>query len=105
MRETLLALFDEAVANGASQYKAADLMQVPQRTLRRWRTSQGHVLPDLRPLAIRPEPKNKLSEKERQHILNVCNEADYANLPPVKSCQNWPIRENISPASQAYIVC
>ena len=82
MRETLLALFDEAVANGAPQYKAADLMQVPQRTLRRWRTSQGHVLPDLRRLAIRPEPKNKLSEKERQHILNVCNEADYANLPP-----------------------
>lgn len=57
-------------------------MQVPQRTLRRWRSSQGRVLPDLRPLAIRPAPKNKLSDQERQYILSVCNEADYASLPP-----------------------
>ncbi|WP_174566357.1 helix-turn-helix domain-containing protein, partial [Salinivibrio costicola] len=44
-RQTLLQLFDEAVANGAPQYKAAELMQIPQRTLRRWRSSQGQVLP------------------------------------------------------------
>ncbi|UTV26398.1 IS3 family transposase [Photobacterium atrarenae] len=81
-RQTLLQLFDEAVANGAPQYKTAELIQVPERTLRRWRTSNGHVLADLRPLAIRPEPKNKLSKQERQHILDVCNDAEYASLPP-----------------------
>ncbi|NUY57743.1 transposase, partial [Salinivibrio sp. EAGSL] len=81
-RQTLLKLFDEAVANGAPQYKAAELMQIPQRTLRRWRSSQGQVLPDLRSLAIQAAPKNKLSEQERQHILHVCNDADYASLPP-----------------------
>ena len=30
----------------------------------------------------RLEPKNKLSETERQAILDVCNESDYASLPP-----------------------
>ncbi|OOE93987.1 IS3 family transposase [Salinivibrio sp. IB643] len=78
----MLQLFDEAVANGAPQYKAAELMQIPQRTLRRWRSSQGQVLPDLRSLAIQAAPKNKLSEQEPQHILHVCNDADYASLPP-----------------------
>ncbi|NUY57729.1 helix-turn-helix domain-containing protein, partial [Salinivibrio sp. EAGSL] len=57
-------------------------MQIPQRTLRRWRSSQGQVRPDLRPLAIRAAPKNRLPEQERLHILNVCNDADYASLPP-----------------------
>ena len=37
---------------------------------------------DKRPICDRPEPKNKLSEIEEQEILSVCNEEDYANLPP-----------------------
>ena len=44
--------------------------------------SKGEITVDKRPDAIRPEPSNKLSEEERQTILNTCNEPEYANLPP-----------------------
>ncbi len=37
---------------------------------------------DRRSSAQRPTPKNKLGEDERQEILRVCNEAEFANLPP-----------------------
>lgn len=37
---------------------------------------------DKRPLVSRPEPKNKLTEAERQQILTVCNDSEYAELPP-----------------------
>ena len=30
----------------------------------------------------RPEPSNKLSEQERQDILDICNKPEYASLPP-----------------------
>ncbi len=30
----------------------------------------------------RPEPANKLTPKERQDVLTVCNLAEYASLPP-----------------------
>jgi putative transposase len=52
------------------------------RSLRRWRDEQGSVLEDKRPTAIRPEPKNKLSEAEREQILATCNDEKYASLPP-----------------------
>ncbi|KZY36806.1 integrase [Oleiphilus sp. HI0081] len=42
----------------------------------------GGVTQDKRQSAIRPEPKNKLSETERQSIINICNEPEYADLPP-----------------------
>ena len=37
---------------------------------------------DKRPEADRPEPKNKLTQAERESILEVCNSAEYASLPP-----------------------
>ena len=37
---------------------------------------------DKRSEANKPEPKNKLTQAEREAILDVCNSAEYANLPP-----------------------
>ena len=37
---------------------------------------------DQRPLIERPIPNNKLSEAERHRILAVCNQAEYASVPP-----------------------
>jgi putative transposase len=31
---------------------------------------------------VRPAPKNKLTPEERQQILDVCNQPEYASLPP-----------------------
>lgn len=33
---------------------------------------------------MRPEPVNKLSELEQQVIIEVCNQPEYANLPPTQ---------------------
>lgn len=57
-------------------------MHVPERTLRRWRDPDGNVIPDQRPMAIRPEPKNKLTKQERQRILALCNQPEHASLSP-----------------------
>ena len=56
-------------------------MGVSIRTLQRWRQN-GAVQADKRPDAIRPEPKSKLAQWERELIISVCNEEQYAQLPP-----------------------
>ena len=38
---------------------------------------------DLRPLAERPSPANRLSEDERNQIVATCNSAEFASLPPI----------------------
>lgn len=40
------------------------------------------MLEDKRPVATRPEPKNKLNDAEREQILATCNDEEYASLPP-----------------------
>lgn len=56
-------------------------MGVSIRTLQRWRV-EGKVLADKRPSAKRPVPRNKLTELEQARIIEVCNQEDYAELPP-----------------------
>ena len=60
----MLSWFDEAVANGASRWKAAEQLEIALKTLNRWRDDNGMVLVDKRPEASRPEPSNKLTEEE-----------------------------------------
>ena len=52
------------------------------RTYRRWTAKDALVVGDKRLGADRPEPKNKLTQVEREAILDVCNSAKYASLPP-----------------------
>jgi len=40
------------------------------------------VKADQRPLAKRPEPKNKLSAAERAQVIDISNQPEYASLPP-----------------------
>jgi transposase InsO family protein len=80
-REAAVSLITEAVAAGARQFKACDVLQISERTLRRWKKG-GVVQPDQRPLVQRPEPRNKLSEAERKAVLDVCNSKDFSALPP-----------------------
>nr|WP_210447418.1 transposase [Vibrio crassostreae] len=57
--------------------------EIDLRTYRRWYRG-GKVQVDQRPLAVRPEPANKLTEEERLAILDVCNAPEYASLPPTQ---------------------
>jgi transposase InsO family protein len=51
------------------------------RTYQRW-TKDGTVGSDHRPIAQRPEPANKLTAEERQRVLDICHQPEYASLPP-----------------------
>ena len=80
-RVVMIGLVDEAKTNGARIELACQEIGLSLRSYRRWRKS-GEVQADKRPGAKRPEPSNKLSDKERQAILDACNQPEYASLPP-----------------------
>ncbi|MEH6444795.1 MAG: IS3 family transposase [Oceanospirillaceae bacterium] len=71
----------EAIKAGASKTQACDTIELNMRTFQRWYDGKC-VKPDLRPEAIRQEPANKLSMEERKTVLEYCNRAEYASLPP-----------------------
>ncbi|WP_420538479.1 helix-turn-helix domain-containing protein [Marinobacter subterrani] len=60
-RARLLELFDEAVAGGAARYKVAELVDISERTLKRWRSSDGRVTEDRRPDAERVENRRPIA--------------------------------------------
>jgi len=77
----LVRLIDDAVTSGSRKKKACEEAGISLRTYRRW-IQGGKINEDKRPNAIRPEPGNKLSKEEEQGILDYCNQAEYASLPP-----------------------
>ena len=76
-----MSLVKQAVNDGARQSKACEALGLSERTLQRW-VQDGNVLPDNRKNADRPEPANKLSETERQAIVDVSNSDRFKSLPP-----------------------
>ncbi len=73
---------DEACAAGARVTAACRVVEISPRTLQRWR-EEGEVKVDGRKEAgAQREPANKLSEHERQQILSVVNEPEFAHMPP-----------------------
>ncbi len=80
-RRRAFELIETAMAQGACQHKACELLGISVRTYQRW-TREGGVAADARPEAERPVPANRLTEAERARILAVCNQAEYSHLPP-----------------------
>jgi putative transposase len=81
-RQDIIALITETVDAGARQSVACHEQSLNPRTYQRWRGADGEVIQDLRPLAERQSPANRLSEDERDQIVATCNEAELASLPP-----------------------
>jgi len=81
-RQHLLELVETAEKAEAHRSRIAELLGLHPRTLSRWQDEAGGVKEDGRPGAERPTPANKLSEAERQEILDLCNRPDLAHLPP-----------------------
>lgn len=77
-RREALALIEEAVQAGARKELACAELGLSVRTVQRWQ----HQSKDRRPTAERPEPANKLSEAERQAVLEAANRPEFASLPP-----------------------
>lgn len=83
-RNHIVNLIQEALMAGARQSRACEVAGVEARTLQRWRKNphQG----DRRTLRVQ-SPENKLTDLERQRILNTVNSAEYGGLSP---CQIVP---------------
>jgi transposase InsO family protein len=75
----IIALIDKAVESGARLKKAAAMMGLSARTIIRWRHHGGGQDQRKGPSTA---PANKLSEQERQEILDVSNSASFRELPP-----------------------
>ena len=75
----ILDLVDEMVAEGVSVVAATKVIGVSARCVERWRRQQGGEDQRRGP---KSEPANKLSVKEREHVLSVANSAEYRDLAP-----------------------
>jgi len=80
-RTHIITLITEARASGARQSRACEIIGISAKTLQRW--SRPDNVKDGR-LDARHEPPNKLTDLERQRLLKVVNEPEYADLPPSK---------------------
>lgn len=81
-REKAVELIQEANQNGARLAQACQELNISVRTYERWVSGEGHVKKDQRPLIQRPEPKNKLTTKEKEAILETVKKEEYSDLPP-----------------------
>jgi len=80
-RQETIHQIDEARLAGARQSKACEVMAISARTYQRWYDSSNKE--DGR-LTAKHEPANKLTELERQHVIEIANEPKYADLSPSK---------------------
>ena len=83
-RENAIQLIDEAVASGSRLSPACQELGITERTYYRWERQQKRLgdISDQRPTAQHPEPANKLSNEEREKILEVVSQPEYKDLPP-----------------------
>ena len=80
-RQETIHLIDEARQTGARQSKACEVMVISAKTYQRWgRPENQH---DGR-LQAKHEPANRLTELERQRMITLVNEPEYADLSPSK---------------------
>ena len=80
-RRRTVKLIDKACNEGSRLASACRVTGISVRTYQRW-TIGEKVKSDARPTANRPEPANKLTTEERQSVLNICHQLDFASLPP-----------------------
>ena len=84
-RRLALELFEEAVDAGARRTKACEVLDIDERTVRRWRRRlrTGDGLEDRRKESAGMRvPANKLTEEERARIVEVCNRVEYQSSAP-----------------------
>jgi putative transposase len=79
----ILSLVDEAVRSGARLQKACEVIELPARTLQRWR-EQGPQGGDDRRHGSKTPPANKLSEAERAKVVQVATSEAMRDLSPAR---------------------
>ena len=79
VRKESVCLIDEAVLSGARVQAACAIFQIGVKTYERWKKNPEHGDKRKGPLHA---PKNKLTQKEKERIINVCTSEEYCDLPP-----------------------
>lgn len=74
-------LISEAVDSGAALYKACKELGISKRSYNRWKETDSEYI-DKRTICERPEPANKLSQEERQAILEKVNSLEFSSKAP-----------------------
>tara|TARA_Y100001933_G_C18962147_1_gene548608 strand:- start:43 stop:1107 length:1065 start_codon:yes stop_codon:yes gene_type:complete len=100
-RQIAVELITEAIEAGACQYKACEVLSISERTYTRWKNAK--TFEDQRPFAERKPPRNKLSEEERQQIIEVATSKTYKSLPPSQIVPRLADEENRYIASESTI--
>ena len=78
----MTACINEARVAGARLEQACRVVGIAPRTLQRWH-QEGSLKADGRKAASQQRtPANRLSEAERQQLLAIANESEFAALPP-----------------------
>jgi transposase InsO family protein len=75
----ILGLVDEAVAAGARQSKACEILGIDCRSVQRWRSDN---IGDDGRAGPKTKPHNKLSLRERKLILEIVNRPEHRELSP-----------------------
>lgn len=75
----MLSIFHEAVTAGARRHRAAAILDLSLRTLKRWEHQDGGADGRHGPVSA---PANKLSDAERERILEVANSPEFRDLSP-----------------------
>ncbi len=78
-RGQVLALVTEAVAQGARQHTAREMIGVAERTLQRWQRPE--TAEDGR-RGPRTTPRNKLSQSEREQMVAMAARPEFCNMSP-----------------------
>jgi len=82
-RSQYIEILEEAINAGARLEECSKIIGISERTVQRWKPSDSQeAVCDQRPIVIRERPKNALSSEEEARIIEVCNQTEYASLPP-----------------------
>ena len=78
-RDNIISLVVKAILAGARQDRACAAINLNPRTFQRWQVDPSRG--DLRP-EREQTPPNKLTIREREHLLSVVNSEEFGSLPP-----------------------
>ena len=78
-RQKYIEWINEAIASGARKHLACNQIGLTLRTYQRWLKDTSQ---DKRTTTVRPEPPHKLSEQEKQKVIDCCLSDEFADLPP-----------------------
>jgi len=76
----ILKQIDEAVSSGARLFKACGILGINEKSIQRWRLEEDGG--EDRRHGPNSKPKNQLSSKEIDKIIEIATSPEYRNLPP-----------------------